>query len=80
MSAAAQAFRQMRRILDAPARDSALWKHLTPDQRAGVLRSARLPEQWHDRQWESLTNRERTRILNQIQQFSGWAKKLQVPQ
>lgn len=79
MSAAAEAFRQMRRILDAPARDAILWAHMTRDQRVAVLRSAGLPEQWHGRQWERMTNRERMKILNQIQAFAHWAKRLQVP-
>ena len=79
MSAAAEAFKQMRRIIDAPARDAVLWAHMTRDQRTAVLIGAGLPQQWHSRQWERMTSRERQKILDQITAFANWARRLQVP-
>lgn len=79
MSAASDAFSEMRRIIDAPAREAVLWQHMTNDQRSVVLRSAGLPWQWRSRAWEHFTTRERVRILDQIQSFAAWAKHLQVP-
>lgn len=79
VSAAAQNINAMRDLLAMPSRDQSLWMRMQYNQRRALLMMSGLPMAWYCRRWESFTQRERLKLLNQVHEAGQWVNKLQGP-
>ncbi len=79
MNSARKNIEAMRELLEMPPRDEQLWLRMKNNQRRAVLMAAGLPLEWSERFWQHFTNRERIKILDQINEFATWKQKLQAP-